>query len=322
MEPFEHELRAALCSPTPMPATDVARLNQQISQEYRRKQRTAEHILWAFLAGMFAAIMLMFWLFFETNNPKVTLLMAIGIITALEGTVLMKLWFWVLHSKFATIREIKLLQVLIAERLPATGVSPAQDDIALATGDVAADERADANLSARPWRIVLGCIWLVALTSLVYCVWPRPDVGLAGAVLYYEKTLEPSQNIGKEWSDTFEVAQSKNCFHPQLIPAAGHAHARITVGPDGKSAYYQGSLDDRSRFWFGKDLAPGRYFIRAKLEQADGGCTLRVYGTDAPRNDLYTRAFLLMILGATVVAIPLVWFQGRALRRLDPDLGR
>jgi len=236
--------------------------------------------------------------------------------------VLMKLWFWVLHSKFATIREIKLLQVLIAERLPATSVPPAQDDSALAAGDVAADERPNAKRFTRPWQIALAIVWLAALAGWVYCVWPHPDADLAGAVLYYEKTLEPGRDIGKEWSDTFEVRQGMNCFHPILKPTTGHAQARIEVGPEGKHFYYQGPLGDRDRMWFGKNLMPDRYFIRAKLEKADAGCTLRIYGTDAPRNDLYTRAFWLMILAATVVVIPLILLQGRLLRRLDPDLAR
>ena len=322
MDPFENELRNALRIPAPMPATDVARLNQQIAKEYRRKQRTAERILWVFLAGMLAAILFMYWLFFETDDPKLTLVLAIGILIAFEGTVLMKLWFWVIHSKFATIREIKLLQVLIAERLPATGAPIATDDPALAAGDVAADESANATWPSRPWRIVLPVVWLGALAGWVYCIWVRPDTTLDNAVLYYEKVLQPGQDIGKEWTDIFEVTQGMNCFHPILKPAAGHAQAQIKVGPEGKPYNYQGPLNDHSRFWFGKVLAPGRYAIRAKLEQADAGCTLRVYGTDAPRNERYPHAVLLMVLGGIVVGLPLVWLQYRALRRLDPDLAR
>ena len=324
MDPFEHELRNALRSPAPMPATDVVRLNQQIAREYRRKQRVAGRILWVFLAGSLAAILFMYWLFFDTDDPKLTLVLAIGIIIAFEGTVLMKLWFWVLHSKFATLREIKLLQVLIAERLPAAGGLSAPDDIALAAGDAAADERPKAPWPTLPWRIALGLVWLGALAGWIYCFSVRPDTSLDNAVLYYEKTLEPGRDIGKEWSDIFEVKQGMNCFHPILKPAAGHAQAQIKVGPEGKPYNYQGPLNDHSRFWFRTTFGAtaGRYVIRAKLEQADAGCTLRVYGTDAPKIDRYPHAFLLMILGGIVVAIPIVWLQYRALRRLDPDLAR
>jgi hypothetical protein len=114
-------------------------------------------------------------------------------------------------------------------------------------------------------------------------------------------------------------------FHPRLIPEAGHARAWIKVGPEGKSYYYyQGPLRDRDPIYFATTFGAtaGRYVIRAKLEQADAGCTLRVYGTDAPRNDRYPHAFLIMILSGIVVVIPIVWLQYRALRRLDPDLGR
>ncbi len=113
METFEAELKRALSSPVPLPPSELAGLNRQISQSYARRRRQTGYVTYVYLALDLVAMIVLFALFFYTSDLKFCILYAIGLLICFESTVLMKLWYWVVHSKISTMRELKLLQLQV-----------------------------------------------------------------------------------------------------------------------------------------------------------------------------------------------------------------
>lgn len=121
--------------------------------------------------------------------------------------------------------------------------------------------------------------------------------------------------------DTFRVERSKACFHPVILPERGHAETWIAVGPESGPVWYEGPLNDFSRFWFGRGVAVGSYRIRIGPVSAETACRLRMFGVDSPQTGISDpRTLWLMICSALALGIPLVGLQNRLLRGLDPQL--
>ncbi len=111
---LETELKQALSGP-PLAEADVDRLSQMVVRTFEERQRKVKHVMYAYLAGLMVFLLFLFYLYFNTTDLRACLLLAVAMLIVFEGTVLMKLWFWVLHSKLSTLREIKRLQVQLAE---------------------------------------------------------------------------------------------------------------------------------------------------------------------------------------------------------------
>lgn len=311
MDPLEAELKQALKAGNPARAADAGTLTRRITKEYRRKQKAAGRLLLGYLLLMVVALIVLFREFFRAEDLKLSLVLAICILIVFEGTVLMKLWFWVLHGKIAMVRELKLLQLMIAERLPQPPGVPLCKE--------AEEEAVEQSSGSKRWWPFLAIVWAAALAGLVFVAWPRHEPVPKGAELYYEKALQPGSE--GEIVDTFRVERSKACFHPVILPERGQAETWIAVGPESGSVWYEGALTDLSRFWFGRNVAPGAYRIRIGPLQAEAVCRLRIYGVDQPRTGvLDSRMFWLMICSAGALGIPLVWLQNRFLRGIDPEL--
>jgi hypothetical protein len=83
---------------------------------------------------------------------------------------------------------------------------------------------------------------------------------------------------------------------------------------------YTGPVEPGWRIGFGQ-AAPGHYVVKGRTEYADGGFTLRIGGVDqVPGTPSPSGLFFLMLSAAVIVVIPLVWFQNRWLKRIDPEL--
>ena len=316
MDPLETELKEALKGTAPLQAGGAASLTRRIAQEYRRKQKAAGRFLMGSLIVQLLALLVCIWAFFQIQDQKLSLLMAVGIVIIIEGTVLMTLWYWILHGKIAIVRELKLLQLLVAERspLPSGGSVLAEDERTFSEEEL--------DKPSNLWlRALLLSVWVCAVIGWVSMVFPHLESIPKGAELYYERTLKPGDN--HEITEKFRVERSKARFHPVVVPEQGHAEAWIAVGPEGATTWYQGPASDSSRFWFGRDLPVGSYSIRVKSVQASAPYQLRVYGVDEPKTGLAEpRTFWNLLFAAVAIAIPLGWFQARILRGIDPELAR
>ena len=320
MEPFEIELKNALNRTHPIPASELAALNERIVQTYARKQKGFSRLLGVYLAVMILGILVLWTLFMTTSNLKQCLFYGILILIFYEATVLMKLWFWIMHGKVTTMREIKLLQLAVAELKTRPAPEPPR------TAPSFPDERPPAPAptptaapSRKLWLKILFPLWLAAVASFVYLTWLQNPHEPRNVTPYFEKTFAAADGTA-EWQQDFEVTQARQHFYPRVVPAGRSARVWISVSAEGKKPMYDGAVEPGSRMSFGKP-APGRYVIKGRTEMADGSFTVRLGGVDEiPGTPSFGRLFLLLLSTALAVVIPLLWLQDRWVRRIDPEL--
>lgn len=322
MDPIDIELRKALNRTQPIPAADLAALNRRVVETFARKQRGFFQLMTVYLVAMTLVMLVLFALYQSTTDLKQCLLLGIVILIMFESTVLMKLWYWTMHGKIVTVREIKLLQLAIAE-LKSPRPASSQEANASLPGETILAPTLTPKASAgrkRSWFLILP-VWLLAVAGLVYFGWLQSPGEPLHVTPYIEKTFTPEDGEqAREWQQTFEVTEARRYFYPRLLAASRAARVWISVGAEGQDPVYAGPVEPRGRIGFGQ-AAPGRYFLRGRIERADGNLTLRLGGVDtiahAPSFD---RSFLLMLSAALSVTIPLIWLQNRWLRHIDPEL--
>lgn len=322
MEPIDLELKNALNRTQPIPAAELAALNRRIVETFARKQRGFFHLMTAYLVVMALVMIVLFALYQSTTDLKQCLLLGIVILIMFEGTVLIKLWYWTMHGKIATVREIKLLQLAIAE-LKSPRPAPTQETAASFPDENGlAPAPTPPESASRKWpRIVFIPVWLLALAGMVYFGWLQGPSEPRQVTPYFEKTIAAKDgDRAVEWQQTFEVTEARRRFYPRLLATAGTARVWISVGAEGSEPVYTGPVEPRARISFGR-ATPGRYIVKGRVERADGDVTLRIGGVDEiPGAQTFDRHFLLMLCVAVAVAIPIGWLQNRWLRHIDPEL--
>ena len=108
--------------------------------------------------------------------------------------------------------------------------------------------------------------------------------------------------------------------HPRLQTTETRARSWISIGAAGSEPIYTSPVETGSRISFGRATL-GRYFVKGRVEKADGDVTLRIGGVnEIPGAQTFDRQFLLMLCAAVAVAIPIGWLQNRWLRHIDPEL--
>lgn len=88
---------------------------EQLQAEFTRKRNRLMWIAWGFIAFECAQIMFFASVYLAVSNTKVLIALAALIIMSFEGTVLMKLWYWVVHTRLLLVREVKELRLEVAE---------------------------------------------------------------------------------------------------------------------------------------------------------------------------------------------------------------
>jgi hypothetical protein len=320
MEPIELKLKEALTRSHPVPAAELAGLNDRIIQTFARKQKSVYCLTAAYLAFMAILIIVLLALYMCTTDLKQCLIYGIAILVLFEGTVLMKLWFWVMHGKIATVREIKLLQLAVLELK--TNPSPKPPGTGPAFTD-AGEEPASTETSARKsWQAVLVPVWLLAVAGLVYSSWPQNPPEPRDVTPYFEKAGTATDGTGEtQWQQSFEVTRSRERFYPQVVTRGPAARVWISVGEENGAPMFSGFVETGSRIGFGQ-AAPGRYLVKGRTERADGGFTLRIGGVDEvpgvlSQGRMFAHFFLLMLSAMVIIVIPLLWLQRRWLRQLS-----
>lgn len=87
------------------------RVLEEVCRMYQVQTKRAKYLTWGYLAAITVAILLCFLKFAETDNVKTMLGMVLIILILHEGTVLMKLWWWVYSSRNATLETLKAVQI-------------------------------------------------------------------------------------------------------------------------------------------------------------------------------------------------------------------
>lgn len=92
-----------------------AAARERLHHEFSRKRNIVMWITWGFLffeGAMMVALMLVF---VAESNTKTLIALAALFIVSFEVTVLMKLWYWVVHTRLLLVREVKEMRLELAE---------------------------------------------------------------------------------------------------------------------------------------------------------------------------------------------------------------
>ncbi len=324
MEPIDIELKNALNRAQPVPLAELAALNRRIVETFARKQKGILRLMSAYLVAMTVAMLVMLALYLSTSDLKQCLLLGIGILMAVEGTVLMKLWYWIMHGKIAMTREIKLLQLALLElKTPRLPLSPEGTTGIPDAGAAAFAPTPPASASSKWWRVVYIPVWLLGVAGVVFFGWMRNPSEPQRVSPYFERTVAAGDEAkAAEWEQTFEVTEAREHFYPRLVAPDRTTRVWISVGAEGGEPDYSGPVEPRSRISFGR-ATPGRYFLKGRVEKGRGDVTLRIGGVDSiPGVPAFDGSFLLLLSAGLALGIPIAWLQNRWLRHIDPELER
>jgi len=146
MTDFDDELRDALGgngSPDAGRAEESAGVAMAV---YARKLRKLELIAWAYLAACVALAVFSLSRFEASTAVKDHVFYGVIFLLAIESSVLIKLWYWVMNTKLGVLAEIKRLRL----QLPATQVG--SEEPALQTGSLGWSVR------GRRWALLVAII--------------------------------------------------------------------------------------------------------------------------------------------------------------------
>lgn len=107
---------------------DVARsesLRKEIVQMFDKKLKKVKLVAQLGVLILAAIIIYDFYCLSHSQNIKETIVHAIVILILAESTLLIKLWYWVLNAKYGVLKELKQLQLQIAEL---AGKEPPSED--------------------------------------------------------------------------------------------------------------------------------------------------------------------------------------------------
>jgi hypothetical protein len=94
-------------------------IREESAERFRNKLRTTKIVTWAFLAfdvvGMIAAANV--WA--RVSDVRYMVAAAVLFLLFFEGTSLIKLWYWVVHTRVTLQHEMKELQLQVSQTLTA-----------------------------------------------------------------------------------------------------------------------------------------------------------------------------------------------------------
>ena len=125
MNEFEKTIQVTLSQTGKFDAGKAETLRKEMVQMFEGKLKKVKLLTWAFLlidgiiiAGGISGLLVNLLI---TKNTNAMIISAVVVLIAHEGTVLIKLWYWVLNTKYGVLKELKQLQLQIAEL---TGKNP------------------------------------------------------------------------------------------------------------------------------------------------------------------------------------------------------
>ena len=94
-------------------------MKEQSTEHLNYKVRMMKYIAWMFLIIDMAGMSAIAVAFYSARDLKYVVMLAALFIICFESTVLIKLWYWVVHTRISLQREMKELQLQIAKALAA-----------------------------------------------------------------------------------------------------------------------------------------------------------------------------------------------------------
>ncbi|MBE9566243.1 MAG: hypothetical protein IMF16_05810 [Proteobacteria bacterium] len=122
MTDFEKDIRRAVVAQSQDPARHQTMM-KGIREMYEQRMRLVKVVTW--IGHAVGGLMMLWGLWVLVYSPSLSAKLY-GAVIALIGSsflVLVKLWYWVVNTKYAVLTEVKSLQVQVAElaeKLPAS----------------------------------------------------------------------------------------------------------------------------------------------------------------------------------------------------------
>jgi hypothetical protein len=98
----------------------VRGLQRAVLEGFDRKMRRSERIFYVYFVLQLFFAMLSALAFFRTNEIKMEIFYGLIFLACFEGTILIKLWYWITNNKVGVLKEIRLLRL----DLMAAGMTP------------------------------------------------------------------------------------------------------------------------------------------------------------------------------------------------------
>ncbi len=95
-------------------ADRAAQLRTTVLGSFHAKARQVERRLWIWLVVFMVLACVMVRKFFEATDTQAQILWAMLFLVMFESTILMKLWYWIVHTRLGTQRELRLLRCDLA----------------------------------------------------------------------------------------------------------------------------------------------------------------------------------------------------------------
>ena len=114
MDEFEKTIRETLSEKDKFDNAKAQTLRKETIQMFYDNMRNVKIVFWIFMAISLAIFIFGTWGIFYNTGRYITLALLTAII-GFNSTILIKLWYWIMNNKLNVLKEIKQLQLQIAE---------------------------------------------------------------------------------------------------------------------------------------------------------------------------------------------------------------
>lgn len=94
-------------------------IRREASERYRDRLRTTKIVTWAFMAIDIVGMVIAANLWLRTSEVRYMVGAAALFLVFFEGSSLIKLWYWVVHTRVTVQEELKELQLQLSQALTA-----------------------------------------------------------------------------------------------------------------------------------------------------------------------------------------------------------
>ena len=115
MDDFDRKLSDALRSEAHYDKASGKEMSSMAGGIFDRNIATAKAWTWGFLAFETLCMILIAWAVFFVQDVKWVVVLAAAFIVSYTSTILMKLWFWIVHTRIKLQEDMRALQLQIAE---------------------------------------------------------------------------------------------------------------------------------------------------------------------------------------------------------------
>jgi hypothetical protein len=123
---FEFELKQTLSGSVPLTESRMEEMRNELARAFEAKKRKVKLWFWGYMVLVVLVGLYCYARFEQTENLKTALLWAIGVLVMYESTVLMKLWYWIVHTRLSLVEEMKQIQIQLAEQAARNGAKKEQ----------------------------------------------------------------------------------------------------------------------------------------------------------------------------------------------------